>query len=112
MIRAVYRDGVIQPLGSVPSDWPEGLTLEIHPVQPVNVESDTDNWINERGAYANYTGEMPQHVREELERRIAEFHALGPMEFEPGEREEMEKVWKEMDELGRRETKRMWDGQF
>ena len=112
MIRAVYGDGIIQPLGSDPSDWPNGLTGEIHPVQPFDVESDTDDWINERGAYANYTGEMPAHVRQELERRLADSHALGPMEFEPGEREEMEKVWKEMDELGRQEMKQMVDGQF
>ena len=32
------------------------------------------------------------------------------MEFEPGERDKMEKLWKEMDDLGREEMKRLIDG--
>jgi predicted DNA-binding antitoxin AbrB/MazE fold protein len=35
MIRAVYRNGVIQPLDSLPADWREGLVLEVS-------ESDVD----------------------------------------------------------------------
>src|SRR4051794_24263125 len=106
MIRAVYRDGKIQPLDELPQDWQDGEPLEIrplgHPLQTGDPLTDTDDWVNERGAFANYSGPMPPHVHQELERRLAEFHALGPMEFETGEREAMEDLWKEMDELGRK----------
>jgi hypothetical protein len=116
MIRAIYRDGKIEPVDDLPGDWHNGEPLEIrplgHPLQTGDPVTDTDDWINERGAFANYTGEMPPHVRQELDRRLAELHALGPMEFEPGEREEMERLWKEMNDLGRQETKRMLSGDF
>jgi hypothetical protein len=109
MIRAVYRNGTIEPVDEVPADWQEGAELEVRPLPKRDAVSDTDDWISERGAYANYTGEMPQHVRDELERRIAAFHALGPMELEPGEEEEMQRLWREMDELGRREMQRLFE---
>ena len=107
MIRAVYRDGTIQPLDALPADWNNNQQLEVRAVLASNVSADTDDWINERGAYANYTGEMPEHIREELERRLAELHALGPMEYEPGEEEDIKHFWHEMDEAGREEMKRM-----
>ena len=109
MIRAIYREGVIRPLDALPSEWPEGQELEIRALCKCDPVSDTDDWINERGAFANYPGEMPPHIREELKRRIAELHALGPMEFEPGEKEQIERFWQEMDELGRQEMKRTLD---
>ena len=110
MIRAVYRDGAIQPLDEVPADWQEGQELEIRAMQPCEAAADTDDWINERGAYADYAGEMPPHVREELERRLAALHELGPVEFEPGERKEIEKALVEMDNLGRAKMQQFLDG--
>jgi len=111
MIRAVYRDGKIQPVDKVPPDWPEGQSLEIRPLAPFDVPTDTDDWINERGAYANYTGEMPQHVREELQRRIAAFEALGPVEYEPGEEEEINNFLRQMDDIGVRQMEQLGEQQ-
>jgi predicted DNA-binding antitoxin AbrB/MazE fold protein len=110
MIRAVYRNGAIKPLDEVPPDWREGQELEIRTLPKRDAVSDTDDWINESGAFAGYTGEMPPHVREELNRRLAALHDLGPTEFEPGEREEIEKTLAEMDNLGRAEMQRLLDG--
>src|SRR5215212_7942246 len=103
MIRAVYRDGKIEPVDQLPGEWHDGEPLEIRPLghslQTGDATTDTDDWINERGAFANYTGEMPSHVRQELERRMAELDELGPMEFEPGEKEEIEQFWRDLDEV-------------
>jgi hypothetical protein len=110
MIRAIYRDGAIQPLDDMPSEWQEGQELEIRAMEPRDAAPDTDDWINERGAFANYSGEMPPHVRDELERRLNALHELGPMEFEPGEREEIDKALAEMDSLGRAEMQQLLDG--
>jgi|tagenome__1003787_1003787.scaffolds.fasta_scaffold18683451_2 hypothetical protein len=111
MIRAVYRDGKIQPMDKLPVEWHDGEPLEIRalgcPLETGNAATDTDDWIYERGAFANYTGEMPPHVREELERRFAALDELGPMEFEPGEKEEMERFWRDLDEVGRQDMKRI-----
>jgi hypothetical protein len=90
MIRAVYRDGLIQPLGGVPADWQEGDELT----------------ILQKDEFLGADDPIP-----DIDTRLAELHELGPMEFEPGEREEMERIWKEMDEFGRLETKRMWNQQ-
>ena len=69
MIRAVYRDGKIQPMDELPGDWHEGEPLEIrplgHPHQTGDATIDTDDWINERGAFTSYTEEMPPHERQE-----------------------------------------------
>lgn len=111
MIRAIYRDGKIEPVDELPGEWHNGEPLEIrplgHPLQTGDAVTDTDDWINERGAYANWTGPPPQHVLAELERRQEELHALGPMEFEPGEEEEIEKFLKDMDDKSRREMERL-----
>jgi len=111
MIRAIYRDGAIRPLDKLPSEWRNGQELEVKAMQPRDSAADTDDWINERGAFANYSGEMPPHVREELERRLNALHNLGPMEFEPGEREEIGKALAEMDRLGRAEMQHLLNGQ-
>ena len=88
MIRAVYRNGKIEPLGGVPAEWEENEELTIEMAE-------------------RFLG--PDEPVSDIEQRLADLHALGPMEFEPGEREEMERIWKEMDELGLQETKRMLD---
>ena len=107
MIRAVFRDGSILPLDDLPPEWHEGQSLEVRAMSAHDAVADTDDWINERGAFADYSGEMPPHVREELERRLAEFHALGPIEFETGEEEEIDNFLKQMDEIGRRQMEQL-----
>jgi hypothetical protein len=111
MIRAIYRDGTIHPMDEVPADWHDGKELEVRALPKRDAASDTDDWINERGAFANYEGEMPPHVREELKRRMAALHALGPMEFEPGEEEEIGKFLREMDEISRRQMEQLGEPQ-
>ena len=107
MIRAVYRDGAIQPLDAVPGDWHNGQELEVRALSMRDAAADADDWIYERSAFANYSGEMPSHVRQELERRLAAVHALGPMEFEPGEEEEIDKFLRQMDDIGRRQMEQL-----
>lgn len=88
MIRAVYRDGTIQPLEGIPRDWQDGDELAVEHAE-------------------KFLG--PDDEISDLEQRLAEFHALGPAGFEPGEREDIERFWKELDDLGRQEMQRNRD---
>ncbi len=73
MIRAVLKNGRIQPLDPLPTDWTEGLELRI-----------------EAGA----SPDDPELV----ERWSRELEQLGGARYELGEREELEAMLKEADE--------------
>jgi hypothetical protein len=107
MIRAVYHDGKIEPVEDLPAGWQEGQSLEIRAIGVRDAAADADDWINERGAFAHYEGQMPEHVRAELARRVAEFEALGPAEWEPGEQEKAERFLQQMDDLSRRKMQQL-----
>jgi hypothetical protein len=44
MIRAVYRDGAIQPLDTVPAEWHEGDKLVVEQVETMPTVEEIDKW--------------------------------------------------------------------
>jgi hypothetical protein len=44
MIRAVYRDGAIQPLDTVPAEWHEGDKLIVEQVETTPTAAEIDEW--------------------------------------------------------------------
>jgi len=73
MIVARIEHGQIQACDPIPPEW-EGRLVTIAPA-------------------------TPDHPHPDVEAALAAFHALGPMEFEEGEREEMERLLLEMDRV-------------
>lgn len=57
MIRAVYREGRIQPLDPVPPEWVEGMELHIESVSDVDLPTDHD-------ALRQWSSEMERLVSE------------------------------------------------
>jgi predicted DNA-binding antitoxin AbrB/MazE fold protein len=72
MIRAVYRDGAIQPLDDVPAEWKEGKRLEIRELRDDEAENNSDNWLGRLNAAA---AKIPQRVHDELAVALAEIEA-------------------------------------
>jgi hypothetical protein len=52
MIRAVYRDGKIEPLDSVPKGWREGDKLLVEQEETAPTEQEIENWAAEVEATA------------------------------------------------------------
>ena len=75
MIRAVVHKGRVKPQDPILDEW-EGQTVKIVPLTPDDPIPD-------------------------LEERLAVLHALGPMEFDEGEQETIERWLKEQDQLSR-----------
>jgi hypothetical protein len=75
MIRAQIRQGRVETQDPIPEEW-EGQSVNIVPLTPDDP--------------------LP-----ELEERLAVLEALGPMEYEPGEREVAARLLAEQDGLGR-----------
>src|SRR5437870_3827061 len=75
MIVGRVEHGHIQLAAALPAEW-EGQTVKIAPCTPDDTLPD-------------------------MERRLAALHALGPMEFEHGERETNEQAIATMNELSR-----------
>lgn len=78
MIRAVYRDGVIYPAEPIPPEWSDG--------QEVRVEWGYDE---------------PSDDPEEIDRWDAEWRAIGPIQYEPGERQRVRAALDEADALAK-----------
>jgi hypothetical protein len=72
MIQAKIRQGRVEVQAPIPASW-EGQTVNIVPLTPEDL--------------------LPN-----LERRLAALHRMGPVKFEPGEREQMAA---ELEELNR-----------
>lgn len=81
MIQARVQNGRIEFPEPLPREW-EGIVVNIAPATPDD--------------------EYP-----DIEASLAELRAMGPMEYEPGEKEEIEKALREMDELGRAQMARI-----
>ncbi len=47
MIRAIFRDGLIQPLDPLPTEWEEGRELQITEVEPSDDPEEIERWWNE-----------------------------------------------------------------
>ena len=75
MIRARVQHGRLEVQDPIPDAW-EGQFVKISPLTPDDSLPD-------------------------LEGRLAALHALGPMEFEPGEREQLAEALAEMDRLSK-----------
>ena len=53
----------------------------------------------------------PDDPLPDLEERLAALHALGPMEFDPGERERIEAALAELDHISNADMERVVGGQ-
>jgi len=84
MIHGVVHDGAILALDPIPADW-DGRSVVIE-------------------AAAN----VPNDERAEIEKWYGELEALGPAQYEPGEREAIEKVMAEADREAKEYVKRSW----
>jgi hypothetical protein len=51
----------------------------------------------------------PDQSMPDIQQRLAALHALGPMEYEPGERERIEQALASLDELSREQMQRLAD---
>jgi predicted DNA-binding antitoxin AbrB/MazE fold protein len=72
MIRAVFRDGVIQPLDPVPTDWRNGQELQVRELEsgPVESAEELDAWYRELEALAAELNDPEEWER--LEARLSE----------------------------------------
>ena len=78
-------------------------------VQGGRIELDVllpESW---EGQFVKIAPCTPDDPVPDLEARIAALHALGPMEYDPGEKEAIEEVLESMDELGREQMRRLAD---
>ena len=47
MIRAIFREGQIQPIDLLPADWEKGRELQISEVEPSDDPEEIERWWNE-----------------------------------------------------------------
>jgi hypothetical protein len=53
MIRAIFRDGQIQPLDPLPAEWEEGRELQIIEGDPIDDPEAIERWCRELDSIAN-----------------------------------------------------------
>ena len=53
MIRAIFRQGLIEPLESVPADWAEGTRLMIDEMKGDEVDAESTGWFEDMESHAN-----------------------------------------------------------
>jgi hypothetical protein len=85
MLHARIHHGRVEVQDSIPKEW-EGQSVKILPLTPDDPAPD-------------------------LEERLVALEALGPMEFEPGEREHVGQVLGELDRLSRDAMQKIASGQ-
>jgi len=85
MIHGVIQDGTILPLDPIPQEWGEGLKVVIEA---------------EAGAATD--------ERARIEQWFAALEALGPAQYEPGEREAIERFMADADRDAKESTRRSW----
>jgi hypothetical protein len=74
MIRAVYRDGMIQPLDPLPEGWNEGQELQITESEPSDDPEEIERWWSELTDLMNQPHD-PEDM-ERLESALAEADRL------------------------------------
>ncbi len=84
MVVGRVQQGEILLACSLPAEW-EGQSVKIEPC-------------------------TPDDPMDELEQRLAALHALGPMEYEPGERERNETALAALNELSRTQLQQLVPG--
>jgi hypothetical protein len=70
MIRAIFRDGLIQPIDPLPTEWEEGRELQIIETEPSDDPEEIERWWNELTDLMNQPQD-PTDV-ERLESALAE----------------------------------------
>jgi hypothetical protein len=85
VIHGVIKDGEIVPLDPIPEDWSDGRQVVIE------------------AAGAPATDE-----RAEIDRWHADLAALGPAQYEPGEREAIDQLMADADREAKESMKRSW----
>jgi len=75
MIHARIHQGRVEVQDPIPVEW-EGQMVKILPTTPDDPMPGMEEWL-------------------------AELHAMGPMEFDPGERELMVRTWAELDAISK-----------
>jgi hypothetical protein len=53
MIRAIFRDGQIQPLDPLPIYWGDGQELQITEIEPIDDPEAIERWCRELDSIAN-----------------------------------------------------------
>jgi len=86
MIHAQVHKGRLKLLAPIPKSW-EGREVTIRPA--------TEDELT------------PDDPIPDLEEKLAALHALGPMQWEPGERERIEQELREMDRISREKLLRL-----
>jgi hypothetical protein len=84
MIVGRIHGGHIELTTPLPREW-EGLAVKVEPC-------------------------VPDDVLPDLEARLSALHALGPMEFAPGERDAMQRDLTALDDLSRSQMRQLADG--
>lgn len=84
MVRARIKNGQVEAEDPIPAEW-EGRTVKITALTPDDEpEVDLEDWL-------------------------AKLHAMGPMEFDPGEREMIQRALAEMDQISKAAMKKLMD---
>jgi hypothetical protein len=86
MILARVQNGSLNPQEPIPAEW-EGQSVKVIPLTP---DDPMPDWQD----------------------ALARLEALGPVELDPDERAEMEKVLAELDRLGREEMLKIAKGRM
>jgi hypothetical protein len=86
MIHARVQKGRLKLLGPIPKSW-EGREVTLRPA--------TEDELT------------PDDPIPDLQEKMAALHALGPMQWEPGERERIEQDLREMDRISREKLLRL-----
>jgi len=50
MIRAIIRDGAIQPLDPLPDEWEEGREVVVDSASPTESEEEIQQWLDDMNA--------------------------------------------------------------
>ena len=68
-IKAILRDGHIQPLEPLPPDWEDGQELLVEPPDVVGEKNEIDRWAQDLNAAA---AEVPLEEHEQLNRAFGQ----------------------------------------
>lgn len=85
MIHGVIQDGTILPLDPIPPEWGDG--------RQVVIEAAGEDSLDERA---------------KIEKWYADLEALGPAQYEPGEREVIDKIMADADREAKEYVRRSW----
>jgi len=85
VIHGVIQNGTVLPLDPIPQEWGDGLKVVIEPAEGGAIDE-----------------------RAQIEKWFASLEALGPAQYEPGEREAIERFEADADRDAKDSMKRSW----